>query len=70
MGQAREAILSDTFPAYLLSFFPRYFASSPEGIPRWCVDALKSVGVDLEPVIAKRDDLKVKEPESVAESGQ
>lgn len=45
MGQARDAILADTFPQYLRSFFKRYFGS--QGYPRWCVDALRSVGVDL-----------------------
>ncbi|CDZ98007.1 queuine trna-ribosyltransferase [Phaffia rhodozyma] len=47
MGQARTAILEDTYPAYLKRFFPRYFANSQGGIPSWCVDALRSVGVDL-----------------------
>ena len=45
MGQARDAILADTFPQYLRLFFKRYFGS--QGYPRWCVDALRSVGVDL-----------------------
>ncbi|KAL7409733.1 tRNA-guanine transglycosylase [Mrakia frigida] len=49
MGQAREAILEDQFPAYLKEFFPRYFAGDKQGIPRWCVTALRSVGVDLQP---------------------
>lgn len=45
MSRARDAIMAGTFPAYLRSFFGRYFAGS--GYPRWCVDALRSVGVDL-----------------------
>lgn len=45
MGQARDAILADVFPQYLRSFFKRYFGG--QGYPRWCVDALRSVGVDL-----------------------
>lgn len=48
MGQARTAILEDRYPEYLKAFFPRYFAKTKGGIPSWCVDALKSVGVDLE----------------------
>jgi len=45
MGQAREAIVAGTFPEYLRSFFARYFGKS--GYPEWCVNALRSVGVDL-----------------------
>lgn len=59
MGSAREAILADRFPAYLQTFFDNYFATSSSSsssspseeetivYPRWCVDALRSVGVDL-----------------------
>jgi len=45
MGRAREAIIAGTFPEYLRSFFARYFGES--GYPEWCVNALRSVGVDL-----------------------
>jgi queuine tRNA-ribosyltransferase catalytic subunit len=45
MGGARDAILSDTYPAYLKQFFRRYFRTT--GYPRWCVEALREVGVDL-----------------------
>ena len=45
MGGARDAILEDTYPAYLKAFFARYFKAT--GYPRWCVDALRAVGVDL-----------------------
>lgn len=45
MGGARDAIVSDTYPAYLKQFFRRYFRTT--GYPRWCVDALREVGVDL-----------------------
>jgi len=45
MGRARDAILKDTFPQYLRTFFQDYFGDV--GYPRWCVDALRSVGVDL-----------------------
>jgi hypothetical protein len=34
-----------TFPTYLRMFFKNYFGN--DGYPRWCVDALRSVGVDL-----------------------
>lgn len=45
VGRARAAILDGTFPEYLKSFFARYFGDS--GYPEWCVNALRSVGVDL-----------------------
>jgi tRNA-guanine family transglycosylase len=45
MGRARDAILEDRFPAYLHSFFSRYY--NDKGYPEWCVNALRSVGVDL-----------------------
>ncbi|KAG8816110.1 hypothetical protein FRC17_000461 [Serendipita sp. 399] len=45
VGQARDAIMQDKYPQYLKEFFREYFGTS--GYPRWCIDALKSVGVDL-----------------------
>lgn len=45
MGEAREAVIRGTFPRFLKDFFGRYFGDS--GYPRWCVDALRTVGVDL-----------------------
>ena len=45
MGQARDAILQGRFPDYLRSFFAQYFEGL--GYPEWCVNALRSVGVDL-----------------------
>lgn len=45
MGRARTAIIAGTFPAYLRSFFADYFGEA--GYPEWCVNALRSVGVDL-----------------------
>ena len=54
MGRAREAIISKTFPQYLKSFFARYFGEA--GYPEWCINALRSVGVDL---LEGREDMKV-----------
>lgn len=45
MGRARDAIMADTFPDYLRKFFSEYFGDV--GYPEWCVNALRSVGVDL-----------------------
>ncbi|CAE6419429.1 queuine tRNA-ribosyltransferase [Rhizoctonia solani AG-1 IB] len=46
MGRARDAILENRFPEYLKKFFYDYFGERGS-YPRWCVDALRSVGVDL-----------------------
>ena len=45
MGGAREAIMNGSFPQYLKDFFANYFGDV--GYPEWCVNALRSVGVDL-----------------------
>jgi len=45
MGNARDAIVLGQFPEFLRSFFTGYFGDI--GYPRWCVDALRTVGVDL-----------------------
>ena len=47
MADARKAICSDTFPTYVRDFFSRYFGGPNDAYPRWCVDALRSVGIDL-----------------------
>ena len=54
MGRARDAILEDTFPNYLKTFFAEYFGN--KGYPEWCVNALRCVGVDL---LEGRDDVRV-----------
>jgi hypothetical protein len=54
MGRAREAIISKTFPQYLKAFFAQYFGDA--GYPEWCVNALRSVGVDL---LEGREDTKL-----------
>ena len=45
MGQARDSIMNGTFPTYLRQFFASYFGNTC--YPEWCVNALRSVGVDL-----------------------
>jgi queuine tRNA-ribosyltransferase catalytic subunit len=45
MGNARDAIMKDMYPEYLRTFFKNYFGDT--GYPRWCIDALRTVGVDL-----------------------
>ncbi|KDE07631.1 queuine tRNA-ribosyltransferase [Microbotryum lychnidis-dioicae p1A1 Lamole] len=46
MHRAREAILEDRFPQYLIDFFARFFKTNDK-YPAWAVEALLSVGVDL-----------------------
>jgi hypothetical protein len=53
MGGARDAIMEDRFPAYVRDFFDDYFRLADNNgkiaitYPRWCVDALRSVNIDL-----------------------
>ena len=54
MGGAREAIINGTFPQYLKDFFATYYGDG--GYPEWCVNALRSVGVDL---LEGRPDAKI-----------
>ncbi|KAL7010082.1 hypothetical protein EMMF5_000101 [Cystobasidiomycetes sp. EMM_F5] len=44
MDQVRQAIVEDRYPAYLKTFFKRFFKT---GENAWCVNALREVGVDL-----------------------
>ncbi|ORY89655.1 queuine tRNA-ribosyltransferase [Leucosporidium creatinivorum] len=46
MHRAREAIMEDRFPQYLIDFFAGFFKSKDK-YPEWAVAALQSVGVDL-----------------------
>lgn len=45
MGGVRDAIMKDEYPEYLKTFFKNYFGDS--GYPKWCIDALRTVDVDL-----------------------
>ncbi len=54
MGRARDAIINGTYPDYLKFFFAEYFGD--KGYPEWCVNALRSVGVDL---LAGKEDVPV-----------
>lgn len=53
MGGARDAIMEDRFPSFVRNFFDSYFGTTDKNgepvatYPRWCVDALRSVGIDL-----------------------
>lgn len=47
MGGARDAIMENRFPTYVREFFASYFGGPDDGYPKWTVDALRSVGIDL-----------------------
>ncbi|GJJ06258.1 hypothetical protein Clacol_000449 [Clathrus columnatus] len=46
MGDVRDAILKDEFPIFLKNFFKTYYDDF-KSYPRWIVNALRSVSVDL-----------------------
>lgn len=45
MKRARTAILEDRYPAFAKQFFADYFGD--EGPPKWAVDALKQVDIEI-----------------------
>lgn len=47
MGEVREAILEDRYPAYLKQWFGKLYAGDKSRYPGWAVGALRGVGVDL-----------------------
>ena len=46
MASARAAIIADTYPQFLRSYFKRIY-KHPSKYPTWAVTALRNVGVDL-----------------------
>ena len=47
MRQIRESIIEDRFPGFLKAYFAKLYAGDKDKYPRWAVDALRGVGVDL-----------------------
>ena len=47
MSRARKAIKEDRYPELLHEFFFTLYEGQKERYPKWAVDALKTVGVDL-----------------------
>jgi len=47
MREAREAIIEDRFPQYLRTFFSNLYNGQMSRYPRWAVEALRTVNVDL-----------------------
>ena len=46
MKAARAAIVADEYPQFLSSYFKRFYKER-SNYPKWAVDALRGVGVDL-----------------------
>ncbi|KAI5845351.1 queuine tRNA-ribosyltransferase [Tricharina praecox] len=47
MNNARTAVVEDRYPQFLRDTFGRWYGGDKEAFPKWAVDALKGVGVDL-----------------------
>ncbi|KAK3075630.1 hypothetical protein LTR53_000872 [Teratosphaeriaceae sp. CCFEE 6253] len=45
--RAREAIIDQRYPAFVRAYFTRVYKGDEKTYPRWAVDALRGVGVDL-----------------------
>ncbi|RUP45705.1 hypothetical protein BC936DRAFT_147836 [Jimgerdemannia flammicorona] len=48
MRDMLEAIAADRFPAFVKGFFNDYFKTKGEKYPEWAVNALRSVGIELD----------------------
>jgi queuine tRNA-ribosyltransferase len=46
MGDIRQAILEDRYPAFLRQFFDNLYGHRSKS-PEWAIEALRGVGVDL-----------------------
>lgn len=46
MGSVRQAIIEDRYPNFLRAFFEKLYKNKSD-IPKWAVEALRGVGVDL-----------------------
>lgn len=47
MTAARTAIIEDSYPTFLRTFFSKLYAGDKAQFPSWAVTALRGVGVDL-----------------------
>jgi queuine tRNA-ribosyltransferase len=47
MAQVRKAIIQDQFPQFLRQVFGKWYKGEKEKFPKWAVDALGEVGIDL-----------------------
>ena len=46
MEEVRDSIKADKFPEFVNTFMKEHFAESEE-VPKWIVEALKSVNIEL-----------------------
>lgn len=47
MGNLRQAILEDRYPAFIRDFFSKIYEGDKSKYPAWAVTALQGVGMDL-----------------------
>jgi queuine tRNA-ribosyltransferase catalytic subunit len=47
MGQVRQAIKQDRYPEFVRSFFNTLYHGEKLKYPKWAIDALNSVGINL-----------------------
>jgi queuine tRNA-ribosyltransferase len=47
MGKARKAIKEDRYPKFVCDFFSTLYHGDKQRYPKWAVDALNSVGINL-----------------------
>ena len=47
MKNARAAIIEDSYPQFIKTFFGKFYAYEKQKYPTWAVDALRRVKVDL-----------------------
>jgi queuine tRNA-ribosyltransferase len=47
MGRARQSIIDDKFPEFVHQFFYELYGGNRSKYPKWAVDALKNVNIDL-----------------------
>jgi queuine/archaeosine tRNA-ribosyltransferase len=47
MRLVREAITEDRYPQFVKDFFSKLYSAQKEKYPKWAVDALSGVGVEL-----------------------
>jgi hypothetical protein len=47
MGKARKAIKEDRYPEFVCNFFSTLYHGDKQRYPKWAVDALYSVGINL-----------------------
>jgi len=47
MNKARQAVVEDKYPKFLKETFAKWYQGDKEKFPKWAVDALRGVGVDL-----------------------